>query len=878
MRKISLALLCSGLLACQASPLRPALQRPAASARPQGVTEGVTGSAYARLQTGPTLRFAIHFPQRAFQTQALNCNRFARAQVSVRGIGMTEALYPVGADPQQNHTVAVSGCSLEVSIPQVPSGRNRIAEIRMYNSGGSEIPATRLSAAFDISADPTTVYLNYRSSAVGEVIGHLLEAGETLLAAELDREALQAFFDGLTGASGDFPDEVYSTFHPLFLNSAAVAQDLITHAGDLSQLDPDPSAYRLLGSRVTGSVQGLVGNQTYTVALGDPISTPLTLPNGPFEFLLPAGSWDFSLNFPAGYSSSPDGLTLPFIVGAITTTEGQDVALGNVTLYPLRPTVTTLSVSSGVAGDTVLINGSGFHILPSANVVKFGDVEVPSENIQVNSLNQLEVIVPAAAVGATTVRVSIGGREALTTPAFVVLPPAPAEVSVSDVSQTAFQLSWEAVPEAETYRIYQDNVLVDNTSATTWNSLAGVVPDTAYGLQIAAVVNGQEGPRSPVTPVHTLSPTGWSRFATSASEKVLAIAAPVYPDTTALQYVYFGSDPQGTSEGGVWRCARADSNSCTQVYPAAGVPSIEEVGAIQALAVDPTQPNTLYAGSASQGVFVSTSQGDPGSWQPLNEGLTNLNVRALAVDPQEPDQLYVATADGVFHRSGSGPWVALSEGMDTRDLYALAIYRPSLAAAPILYAGSNGEGVYRHLGTGTWSTINTGLFGAGTGEGSVYLDGVKVSALVPHPVDASLLYGGGTGAYTLFFTWKVGIWKRTETGSVSNWGQIGRNASNGYCGQLSPIPHCSLDGQGGALSDTGLDSMQISALTIDPAQPSHLYTATTQDGAQTGGVYQSSDGGNSWQALGTAFTTAHALAAHPQFLYAGTNNGLYWLN
>ena len=57
-------------------------------------------------------------------------------------------------------------------------------------------------------------------------------------------------------------------------------------------------------------------------------------------------------------------------------------------------------------------------------------------------------------------------------------------------------------------------------------------------------------------------------------------------------------------------------------------------------------PSTLYAGTAGGGVFKSTDAG--GTWSALNTGLTDLAVNALAIDPLTPTTLYAGTGTGVF--------------------------------------------------------------------------------------------------------------------------------------------------------------------------------------------------------------------------------------
>ena len=64
---------------------------------------------------------------------------------------------------------------------------------------------------------------------------------------------------------------------------------------------------------------------------------------------------------------------------------------------------------------------------------------------------------------------------------------------------------------------------------------------------------------------------------------------------------------------------------------------------VYALAIDPTKPTTLYAGT-NAGVFKSTNSG--GNWTAL--GLSNLAVNAIAIDPKRPGLVYAGTSAGVF--------------------------------------------------------------------------------------------------------------------------------------------------------------------------------------------------------------------------------------
>ena len=68
-----------------------------------------------------------------------------------------------------------------------------------------------------------------------------------------------------------------------------------------------------------------------------------------------------------------------------------------------------------------------------------------------------------------------------------------------------------------------------------------------------------------------------------------------------------------------------------------------EGGPVNALALDPVTPTTLYAGTGG-GVFKSTDGG--ANWSAVNSGLTSTCVFALAIDPATPTTLYAGTGGG----------------------------------------------------------------------------------------------------------------------------------------------------------------------------------------------------------------------------------------
>jgi photosystem II stability/assembly factor-like uncharacterized protein len=255
-------------------------------------------------------------------------------------------------------------------------------------------------------------------------------------------------------------------------------------------------------------------------------------------------------------------------------------------------------------------------------------------------------------------------------------------------------------------------------------------------------------------------------------------------------------------------------------------------GDVSALAIDPTTPGTLYAGTAGgdgrgRGVFKSTDGGS--TWNAVTTGLfDNSDVLALAIDPTTPGTLYAATlGDFVFKSTDGGmSWRAVNSGLPAQPISALAL---DPTAPGTLYAGTGGgPSAYKSTdGAMSWQTAATGM-----------PNDIHVHALVLDPAPPGALYAGTDG----------GVFKSTDGGM--SWQAF----------------------------NTGLSSFpRVLALTIDPTTPGTLYAGGYD------GVFKSTDGGMSWQAFNNglpSFPSVLALAIDPTapgMLYAGLmdNGGVF---
>lgn len=116
---------------------------------------------------------------------------------------------------------------------------------------------------------------------------------------------------------------------------------------------------------------------------------------------------------------------------------------------------------------------------------------------------------------------------------------------------------------------------------------------------------------------------------------------------------------------------------------------------MEALAVDPTRPDVLYAGTFSKGVYRSRDGG--ASWTHASSGMkAQEEIKALVVNPSQPDLVYAgAYQSGVYASTNGGlSWTLINNGLRNRTVRTLTISR----SGGVVYAGTYGEGIFR-LGT-----------------------------------------------------------------------------------------------------------------------------------------------------------------------------------
>jgi photosystem II stability/assembly factor-like uncharacterized protein len=221
------------------------------------------------------------------------------------------------------------------------------------------------------------------------------------------------------------------------------------------------------------------------------------------------------------------------------------------------------------------------------------------------------------------------------------------------------------------------------------------------------------------------------------------------------------------------------------------------MGSVKALAIDPSSPETVYAGTHVGGIFKSLDGG--ATWKLSGAELVNRVVTWIQVHPGRSDTVYAGTQT----RGGTGLWRSTDAGATWQaiNLPIVGIRTVGLRIAispadPDLMIIPNVNIHFRSTdGGATWQELR--------------VTGMDVASVVFHPGDASVAYACGSAS--------SGTGLRVSSDGGATWQEMG---------------------------GSGLESAPRGVrLAIDPVEPSVLYMARYR------GLYKSSDGGDSWSHL-----------------------------
>jgi len=289
---------------------------------------------------------------------------------------------------------------------------------------------------------------------------------------------------------------------------------------------------------------------------------------------------------------------------------------------------------------------------------------------------------------------------------------------------------------------------------------------------------------------------------------------------------------------------------------------------IRAMAMYKGNSKVLVAG-ALDGVFRSKDGGD--SWEHLSAANSSeiKNVESIAVDPKDPNTIYAGTWHLAWKTSDAGAsWQHINKGMiDDSDVFSVIVDHDN----PSVVFASACSGIYKsETGGNLFSKIQGIPFTAR-----------RTRVLKQDPTNENIVYAGTTEG--LWKTVDLGkSWKRVSNPEVVvNDVYVDPRDSNHVmiATDRSGIMASTNGAATWETSNHGYAHRYVSALLADNQNASTLYVGVVND-REYGGVFYSHDNGQHWmqKAAGLGGRDVFALKQTASgTLVAGTNRGIFAL-
>ncbi len=357
------------------------------------------------------------------------------------------------------------------------------------------------------------------------------------------------------------------------------------------------------------------------------------------------------------------------------------------------------------------------------------------------------------------------------------------------------------------------------------------------------------------------------------------------PDAVFNAYnQYMQQHDQATSLNGNWVSQGPFSIPTAKGY--------QGLGRINAIAFHPTDPDILYIGAPSGGLWVTTQGGN--SWTTNTDILPTLGVSAIAINPANPQIIYIGTGD---RDAGDAPGIGVMKSTDGGVTWNLANSgMGSKVVSKMLIVTSNPDIVIAATTGGMYKSTDGG-------ENWVFKAGGSFKDLVFKPGNQEILYAAADARFYRS-TDQGETWTQITSGIPSaSRGVIGvspanpemvyfllAKSDNGFKGvyrsvdgglnfttrSTSPnIMDWSCDGSG-----SGGQAWYDLCMTVDPLDADVIYAGGVN-------VWKSANGGTSWQISGhwyggcgvpAVHADQHVFEVNPlnNRIYVGNDGGIYY--
>jgi len=287
------------------------------------------------------------------------------------------------------------------------------------------------------------------------------------------------------------------------------------------------------------------------------------------------------------------------------------------------------------------------------------------------------------------------------------------------------------------------------------------------------------------------------------------------------------------ANGGIYKTTNGGS---TWTILNSGLPSMD----ISGLAMDPLNHSNLYAATAYNGVYRSTNGGL--NWTKINSPLLAQNVGVFAFDQRNPGTIYAGGVGIVKSTDSGATWASVSPGLGG-NILALQI-DPSNSNN--LYAGlspfNNLTGIYKSTNAGAnWSRVSPDV----PPDPNLWVYAFALNTAVPTTIYAGTRYGvlQSTNAGNNWTYATAGI----TAGGVRQLVIDPSNPGTLYAGSDNLIFKTTSGGATWNQSSSGYTANNFGGMAIDPSTPSTLYAISDLQG-----LFKTTNGGASWSLLSSA--------------------------
>jgi photosystem II stability/assembly factor-like uncharacterized protein len=248
-----------------------------------------------------------------------------------------------------------------------------------------------------------------------------------------------------------------------------------------------------------------------------------------------------------------------------------------------------------------------------------------------------------------------------------------------------------------------------------------------------------------------------------------------------------------------------------------------EIKNIESVAIDPVNPDIIYAGTFH--LPWKTEDGGQ-NWHSIQQGmLLDSDVFSIIIDPKMPTMVYISACSGIYKSANAGDLFRRIQGIP-HSAIRTRVLKQDPQRRTIIYAGTTG---------GLWKTFDGGTTWELYSAPNVIVNDILID---PRQPDRVLL--------------------ATDRGGVLA-------SDNGF-------DHY-------AASNHGFSHRVVGGVVVDHKDPNRLYVGVVND-KDYGGFFLSDDAGQSWRQSNKGLDERDILSlqqADNNVIFAGTNHGIFYL-